>query len=77
MFDAEETDYRDSEVLMKLGPFSSVDQVLTDKPDGMLHVSNDEDVLLATQRTPIIYGGSKDVNFCREWCFSKLISVCS
>lgn len=39
--------------------------MLTDRPDAMLKVSKNENILLSTQRTPIIYNGSKDVNFCR------------
>lgn len=65
IFDIEPIKYTDAEMLMKVGKYVNASQVLTDRPDAMLKVSKNENILLSTQRTPIIYNGSKDVNFCR------------
>ncbi|CAB3402017.1 unnamed protein product [Caenorhabditis bovis] len=65
IFDPDMTSYREKDVLMKLGPFLPVDQVLTDRPDGLLHVSKNRNVILRTKRTPVVYNGSKDANFSR------------
>lgn len=65
IFDIDPIDYTDNEVLMKLGRYITCSQALSDHQDAMLKISPTESILLATQRTPVIYNGSKDVNFCR------------
>uniref|UniRef100_A0A8R1HLG9 Uncharacterized protein n=1 Tax=Caenorhabditis japonica TaxID=281687 RepID=A0A8R1HLG9_CAEJA len=65
IFDIEQYAYQDNEILIKLGRYVNASQALSDRQDAMLAVSRKENVLLTTQRTPVIYNGSKDQNFCR------------
>ncbi|CAI5445562.1 unnamed protein product [Caenorhabditis angaria] len=65
ILDEDETAYQEMEVVARPGNYASVDQALTEHPDAMLHISPTNNVLLCTQRTPVIYNGSKDLNFCR------------
>ncbi|CAI2349610.1 unnamed protein product [Caenorhabditis sp. 36 PRJEB53466] len=65
LFDLSPFEFEDNEMLMKLGRYVNCSQALTDRQDAMLRVSKFENHLLATQRCPVIYNGSKDANFAR------------
>ncbi|EGT44655.1 hypothetical protein CAEBREN_26297 [Caenorhabditis brenneri] len=65
IFDIDPLRYTKEELLMNVGQFVNVSQVLTDVPDAMLKIGRTDNVLLRTQRVPILYNGSRDENFCR------------
>ncbi|PIC40995.1 hypothetical protein B9Z55_008568 [Caenorhabditis nigoni] len=65
IFDIDPLQYSKEEVVMKVGRYVNVSQVLTDRPDALLKISKTDSVLLTTTRTPIIYNGTKDANFCK------------
>lgn len=65
IFDIDPLSYTENEMLQKVDNCFNVSQTLTDRPDGMLKISKTDTVLLATQRSPIIYNGSRDDNYCR------------
>uniref|UniRef100_A0A1I7THH0 Translation initiation factor IF-2 n=1 Tax=Caenorhabditis tropicalis TaxID=1561998 RepID=A0A1I7THH0_9PELO len=65
IFDIDPLSYTENEMLMKVDGYVNASQVLTNHPDAMLKISKTDNVLLATQRTPIMYTGSRDENYCR------------
>ncbi|EFP06049.1 hypothetical protein CRE_19560 [Caenorhabditis remanei] len=63
IFDIDPLSYTENEMLMKVGKYINASQVitvLTDRPEAMLKISKTDNILLTTQRTPILYNGSRD-----------------